>query len=61
MYFISKGTVEVIINGQVMVTLGFCLEISWKFILIGEGAFFGEIALFVEATRTASIRTLEYW
>jgi len=47
MYFISQGTVDVVVNNAVVANLG-------------EGAFFGEISLLIEATRTASIRAADY-
>jgi len=47
MYFISQGTVDVVVNNTVVANLG-------------EGAFFGEISLLIEATRTASIRASDY-
>ena len=47
MYFISQGSVHVIVNGDVVSTLG-------------EGSFFGEIGLLTEAKRTASIRAADY-
>ncbi len=41
MYFISQGEVEVVVDGRVVGTLG-------------EGSFFGEIALLFESKRTGN-------
>ena len=47
MYFISQGVVQVCSKSKVIKE-------------IGEGHYFGEIALFVEAKRTASVKALTY-
>ncbi len=49
MYFISRGSVEVISKDGVTV-----------FATLTDGDFFGEMALVLETSRTASVRALEY-
>jgi hypothetical protein len=49
MFFISRGSVEVVSKDGVTV-----------FATLTEGDFFGEIALALETSRTASVRALEY-